>query len=57
MTVRQTTTTTTIKVTTTTTTIPACTSDEDCQENAKCLGTEIKSATTGMRFCIYLFQG
>jgi len=52
-----TTTTTTIKATTTTTTIPAlqlpCTSDEDCQENAKCLGTEIKSATTaeGPKVC------
>jgi len=52
-----TTTTTTIKASTTTTTIPAlqlpCTSDEDCQENAKCLGTEIKSVwtTEGPKVC------
>jgi len=52
-----TTTTTTIKAATTTTTIPAllppCTSDGDCQENAKCLGTEIKDVftTEGPKVC------
>jgi len=51
-----TTTTTTIKATTTTTTIPAlqlpCTSDEDCQENAKCLGTAKSPDTTeGPKVC------